>query len=183
MTLLLAHPTDENLGRFVEGTLEEPERAAIVAHIADCDDCRILVVDSATFTEPAKTESRKWWMGVAASIVIAAGSYSFWSMSQEPLTAMIEDSAKVSNGPIESRLHAFRYGPRRTNRGGDDETETAVYNLQGKAAEVLDRKGDAPKIVHARGVAHLLIAATARQNDQIDISAERKEAIASLVDA
>ena len=58
MTLLLAHPDAEDLGRFVEGTLDDPERAAIVEHIADCDDCRILVVDAAEFVEPAKTESR-----------------------------------------------------------------------------------------------------------------------------
>jgi anti-sigma factor ChrR (cupin superfamily) len=70
--MLLAHPEAEDLGRFVEGTLEDSERAAIVHHIADCDDCRMLVVDAAEFIEPAKTESHKWWMQIAASLVLVA---------------------------------------------------------------------------------------------------------------
>ena len=70
--MLLAHPEPETLGRFVEGTLDDPERAAIVQHIADCDECRILVVDAAELTEPAKIERHKWWMGVAASLMLVA---------------------------------------------------------------------------------------------------------------
>jgi len=55
------------LGRFVEGTLGEHERKAIVAHIADCDECRIVVVDAAEFVEPAIVHSeRRWWMSAAA---------------------------------------------------------------------------------------------------------------------
>jgi len=57
VTLLLDHPEAEDLGRFVEGTLDAPERAAIVDHIADCDDCRMTIVDAAEFIEPAKVES------------------------------------------------------------------------------------------------------------------------------
>jgi hypothetical protein len=57
VTLLLAHPEAEDLGRFVEGTLADHERAAIVDHIADCDDCRMLIVDAAEFIEPANVES------------------------------------------------------------------------------------------------------------------------------
>jgi tetratricopeptide (TPR) repeat protein len=183
MTLLLAHPTDEDLGRFVEGTLDDTERAAIVAHVADCDECRILVVDSAQFIEPAKRESRKWWLEVAASILIMAGGASFWYETRDPLTPVIKDSARLSRRLVEPRLGRFPYVARNTMRGSGDDIETAVYVLEGDVAEVLERKGNAPKIVHARGIAHLLTAATAKPEDQIEIAAQRRDAIASLVAA
>ena len=74
MTMLLAHPEAEDLGRFVEGTLDEPERASIVQHIADCDDCRMSVVDAAEFTEPEVKVERpsSRWMGIAASLMLVA---------------------------------------------------------------------------------------------------------------
>jgi hypothetical protein len=40
-----AHPDAEDLGRFIECTIDEPTLTDIVEHIADCDDCRIVVAD------------------------------------------------------------------------------------------------------------------------------------------
>lgn len=82
--MLLAHPEAEDLGRFVEGTLDDPERNAIVQHIADCDDCRVLVVDAAEFESQSVAEPRKWgiarWIGVAAAAVFVAmlGTFSHY---------------------------------------------------------------------------------------------------------
>lgn len=182
MTLLLTHPAAEDLGRFVEGTLPESERREVVAHIADCDECRILVVDSAEFIEPAKKESPRWWGAVAAAVmVIAVGGGWFWNVSRDPKASMASATAKVSNRPVEPRLSGFDYVPRVSKRGGDDgETDVPVLQLQEKAADVLERHGDSPKIVQAKGVAHLLLAATSDGNDNIDIQSERREAIAAL---
>lgn len=82
MTLLLAHPEAEDLGRFVEGTLDDPERAVIVDHIADCDDCRMLVVDAAEFESQSVPETHKWgvarWLAIAAAavFVVMLGTFS-----------------------------------------------------------------------------------------------------------
>ncbi|HEV7488642.1 MAG TPA: zf-HC2 domain-containing protein [Thermoanaerobaculia bacterium] len=82
MTMLLAHPESETLARFVEGTLDEPERAAIVQHIADCDECRIVVVDAAELESQSAVESHKWgvgrWLATAAGVVfvVSIGSFS-----------------------------------------------------------------------------------------------------------
>ncbi|HEV7426633.1 MAG TPA: zf-HC2 domain-containing protein [Thermoanaerobaculia bacterium] len=188
MTMLLAHPESESLARFVEGTLDEPERAAIVQHIADCDDCRILVVDAAEFESQNAVESHKWgvtrWLAIAASIVIVAGSSFLWYVSQDPLTPVIKASAGLSNRPIEPRLSRFRYVARNTMRGGhEDETEVSVLLLDQALAKVLERRGDAPRILHARGVAYLLSAATTKQSDRTNIEWERREAAAALVAA
>jgi len=80
--MLLAHPEAEELGQFVEGTLDEPERTAIVQHLADCDDCRMLVVDAAEFETQSAVEPQKWgiarWLATAAAVVfvVALGSFS-----------------------------------------------------------------------------------------------------------
>jgi tetratricopeptide (TPR) repeat protein len=186
--MLLAHPEAEDLGRFVEGTLDESERAAVVDHIADCDDCRILVVDAAEFESQSAVETQKWgvarWLAIAASIVIVAGSSFLWYVSRDPLTPVIKASAGLSNRPIEPRLSRFRYVARNTMRGGDeDETEVSVLLLDQAIAKVLERRGDAPRILHARGVAYLLSAATAKQSDRTNTEWERREAAAALIAA
>jgi tetratricopeptide (TPR) repeat protein len=80
--MLLAHPEAEDLGRFVEGTLDDPQRAAIVHHIADCDDCRMTIVDAAEFESQSAVETHKWgvarWLATAAAVafVVSLGSFS-----------------------------------------------------------------------------------------------------------
>jgi len=50
MTMTLAHPAAEDLGRFVEGTLDDAGRAAVVTHIADCDEFSILLGPDSDWT-------------------------------------------------------------------------------------------------------------------------------------
>jgi tetratricopeptide (TPR) repeat protein len=182
VTLLLAHPEAEDLGRFVEGTLEDPERAAIVDHIADCDDCRILVVDAAEFVEePAKTEShRNWWMAIAAAGVIAVSVTSFWYASRDHLLApMIEASSHLKARPTEARLTGFRFVPlNRMRGGGDTDVDTPAMQLGQEIGDVLDRRGDNVKTLHAKGIAHLLAASTATEANEI--RSERSSAVALL---
>lgn len=158
MTLLLAHPEAEDLGQFVEGTLNEPERAAIVQHVADCDECRMLVVDAAEFSEPAKTESHNWWMGIAASLILVAviGGFTF-NHFRDPLTKLEKSYAQVPNRPLEARLSGFSYTPRRNMRGAGDESDPLLDIMKGDAAAVAELTGNDAKTVHARGIALLLI--------------------------
>jgi hypothetical protein len=185
VTLLLAHPEAEDLGRFVEGTLDDPERAAIVDHIADCDDCRILVVDAAEFIEPAKVERHSnWWMGIAASVVIAVSVGSFWYVSRDPLVPVRAVSSKLTQRPTEARLAGFPFVELNRKRGGGDDTiDTAELELDGKIGDVLERQGDDPKTLHAKGVAHLLAAWRLTQERDVnvdEVKKERTEAVAEL---
>jgi len=187
--MLLAHPEAEDLGRFVEGTLDDPDRNAIVQHIADCDDCRVLVVDAAEFNEPAKKESSStWWMGVAASLIIAAGSYSFWYTSRDPRLPMITASSNLAKRPTEARLDGFSYVALKRTRGGSDDDDSAGYKLDEAIANVLDKRGNDPKTLRAKGIAHLLAASrvTVLQGTEPDqaaineIKSERSNAVAAL---
>jgi len=156
--MLLAHPEPETLGRFAEGTLADPERATIVQHIADCDDCRTLVVDAAEFIEPAKVESNKWWMGVAASLMLVAaiGGLSYHQL-HDPLATVKKDYGHVPNRPLEARLSGFQYVPRYTFRGDrEDESDPNVAIMKGDAAKAAQLRGNSAKTRHTRGIGLLL---------------------------
>lgn len=157
MTLLLAHPKAEDLGQFVEGTLIESARAAIVQHVADCDECRILVVDAAEFSEPAKSESHSWWMQIAASLILVAviGGFSF-NHFRDPLAKVKEAYGKVPNRPLEARLSGFPYVSRHVTRGRADESDPLLNIMKGQAVEATELPGDDAKTLDARGVGHLL---------------------------
>jgi len=180
MTPLLAHPTDEDLGRFVEGTLPDTERREVVAHIADCDECRILVVDSAEFIEPAKTESTKWWMAIAASLILALaiGGSAYWRL-RDPLAPVIEATSQLTKRPVEPRLAGFSYIDLNRMRGdAETEIDAPSMQLQEKIADVIERRGDDPKTLHAKGIAYLLAAATATEPNEV--KSDRTRSIAAL---
>lgn len=158
MTMTLAHPTDEDLGRFVEGTLDESERKAVVMHIADCDECRLIAVDSAEFVEPLVASApRRGWMAVAAVVVlvVTGGTFTYFQ-NRDPLTEVKEDFGQAENRPTEGLLSGFPFVKRTTFRGPNDETDPNLIVMQGHAAEVAGVRGDSTKIVHARGVARLI---------------------------
>jgi tetratricopeptide (TPR) repeat protein len=156
--MLLAHPEPENLGRFVEGTLDDSERAAIVQHIADCDDCRMLVVDAAEFIEPAKTESPKWWMGIAASLMLVAAIGTVTYHQLRDLEAGVKkEYAKAPNRPLEARLSGYSYVQRQNMRGGPgDDDDLASWGLKNAASELTTLSGTDAKTLHAKGIGFLL---------------------------
>jgi tetratricopeptide (TPR) repeat protein len=158
MTMTLAHPAAEDLGRFVDGTLDDAGRASVVAHIADCDECRIMVLDAAEFVEPAVAHSdRRWWVAIAATIVLVAAVGTFtYSRYHDPLAKVSDAYVQLSKRPIEGRLSGFPFVPWSANRGKSDETDAPLMILQWKAASVTELRGKDGKTLHARGVAHLL---------------------------
>lgn len=170
--MLLAHPEAENLGRFVEGTLDDAERAAIVDHIADCDDCRILVVDAAEFIEPAKVERHSsWWIGIAASLMLVAAIGGLTYRQFRDLEADVKkEYAKVPNRPLEARLSGYPYVRRGVNRGTEDEKPIQLEIMQGEAANLMQLDGTDAKTLHAKGIGFLLA----------DGDENRKQSIARL---
>jgi len=183
MTMTLAHPAAEDLGRFVEGTLDDAGRAAVVTHIADCDECRIVVVDVAEFVEPAVEHSdRRWWVATAAAVAILVGATFIWNAQRDPLTPVIEASAHQTKRHVEARLSGFQHRDWSALRGGGDQSESDLQEseLIVKIAEVLDRQGDDPKTLHAKGVALLLEATIDKESKPSEILEKRDRAVRTL---
>src|SRR6266404_5939083 len=113
MTMTLAHPPAEDLGRFIEGTLDDAARAAVVEHIADCNDCRIIVVDTTSFGEESAAKPRVAtgrWMAIAASVVMIVGAATLiWNAQRHPLAKLAATYAELKFRPVEGRLSGFPY--------------------------------------------------------------------------
>lgn len=88
-------PDPETLAAYIDDRLSAPDRAAVEAHLADCDACREVVVDtvatmpevdattppletpmSASITLPSSTarKARARWLTAAGAGVLLAGA-------------------------------------------------------------------------------------------------------------
>jgi tetratricopeptide (TPR) repeat protein len=136
----------------------------MVAHVADCDECRIIVVDATEFAEgPVLTlghSSTRTW-AIAASLVLIAATAAFvWRARQDPLEKVIESYGELKSRPIQARLSGFPYRePTIVNRGdrSTDESDPAQLRMEGEAGLVRQRSGNDATTLHARGVAHLVV--------------------------
>jgi tetratricopeptide (TPR) repeat protein len=159
MTMTLAHPEAEDLGRFAEGTLDDTGRAAIVAHVADCDECRIVVVDATEFVEPEVVHS-DWrrWVGVAAAVVlVVAGSTFIYRETRDPLAKTREAYSRLQNRPMDVRFGDFPYVPWRwASRGSNDEVDLSLEIMRGEAVEAAELRGQSAKTLDRRGIGLLL---------------------------
>jgi tetratricopeptide (TPR) repeat protein len=193
MTTTLTHPAAEDLGRFIEGTLGEPERAAVVEHVADCDDCRIIVVDATEFfakEHPVSQSNARWWMAAAAAVAIAVAGVWLVDARRDPLAPVREASTKLQSRLVAARLSGFAYAPTHTMRGPSETIDLAAYQVAAKADEVLQQRGDNSRMLHAKGVALLLkveaelpelTANNAQDNEaREELVKQRNEAVAKL---
>jgi tetratricopeptide (TPR) repeat protein len=202
MTTTLTHPEAEDLGRFIEGTLDAPSRTAVVEHVADCDDCRIIVVDASEFfakehpvlqtaddrvaafdvadARVAANGNGRWWMAAAAAIAITAGGVWLVDARSDPLAPSKQKSAGLPSRPVEARLNGFPYVAVHINRGGgEQETDSATLQLESEVQKVLERQGSSAKTLHALGVAHLLAAGLKKVDSQAS-DAERQNDAAEI---
>jgi tetratricopeptide (TPR) repeat protein len=204
MTPTLTHPEAEDLGRFIEGTLDEPARTAVVEHVADCDDCRIIVVDASEFfakEQPASLAEEqaaaqpsaggRWWMAAAAAVAIAVGGVWFVDARRDRLEPLKEADTKLPSRLVDGRLNGFGYHPPKKKLRGSGESESTdpgVYEVEAKADEVLERSGNNSTTQHAQGVALLmkveaqLSEHTESQDSEArqDLVNQRNEAVAKL---
>ena len=193
MTTTLTHPTAEDLGCFIEGTLDDQARAAIVEHLADCDDCRITVVDAVEFAEPAAFDEKVavkqsasgglWWMTAAAAIAIAVGGVWLVDAGRNPKAKMIEASTHLEARPVAARLDGFGYLPPKPSlRGGSGSTDPAAAQVELAAADVLNRSGNDARMQNAKGVAQLLYYEAQLAERDADTTDESRAERQKLVD-
>lgn len=177
------HPPAEDLGRFIEGTLDDAGRAAVVEHVADCDDCRIIVVDTTEFIEesvPVRRVANGRWMAIAASFILVIGAAALvWNAQRDRLSTVKEDYSKLSSRPVLGRLSGFAFVRLNNTRSGPQEdTDLAALMVQSEVGNILEHQGNSAKALHATGVAYLMRAQLEKgePNEQSDeLNRDRKE--------
>ncbi len=114
-----AHPEDEALALFAEGNLSDADRANVIAHVADCVECRetvaLLLVtsdDAAELVQPAAGQStdsrtkvptiplyRRWpiqLMALAAGLLILVSGYTLISNRRQQLAEVSTYNAALA---------------------------------------------------------------------------------------
>lgn len=129
------HPDAERLAEYVDGVLNAGGRAEVERHMADCAECRAVVMETTAFNQ-SETESqdalaanvipfrsRRWLTGVAAGLAVAAALLltvrvmrpdwlSATRGDRPELQELIAAVANEPTRPVEGRLSGgFKYSP------------------------------------------------------------------------
>jgi CHAT domain-containing protein len=159
-------PSPETLAAFAEGRLNGSERAAVVAHLDECETCTGDVALGMRAVEEEGTNvvrPRRWmpWLAaVAAAVVIVLSIPAVLQLRRSPIDRLVDAAPRTARG-VEPRLTGgFGWAPyhgseRSTvNRSSDP----AQMKLAGAAGEVVERAQNDPgaEAQHDAGVAMLL---------------------------
>ena len=161
----MTHPTPEALASFVDGTADAKTRAEVAEHIERCDDCLMVVGETARLLEEegaGKIRSRftPWMLLAAATAGVVFGAawlFRHRPLEGDPLTRLARASTSLRVRPVEARLYAFAYAP--LGSRGEAAADSELLRLHGVAGEVLrehDHGHNDAGGQHAAGVAALV---------------------------
>lgn len=158
------HPDAERLAEYAEGTLDVPARAEVERHLANCADCRAVVMETVAFLEanpashtPAATvipfRSRRSLTGVAAVLAVAAMlvlavflARPEWLSrrggDRPELQELIAAVANEPTRPVEGRMSGgFKYAPPPSpTRGARDREVSPEVRIAAAKIEQLSRE-------------------------------------------
>jgi hypothetical protein len=116
-------PSDEVLSAFVDGTLNEQERDAVVGHLTHCDKCYEVVSLAREMVEEVRVPKRRWFYATVAAVAAAIlvivfkfviqipGPYSPPSSTQMVAAlAKNTDAKSLSNSIRDERLVSYGFG-------------------------------------------------------------------------
>lgn len=164
---VMNHPTDQTLAAFVDGTLLAPERQEVIKHMADCAECRdivLLTTEIADVEAPVKAAATtvlpwrpKRWLPLAAAAVIAVVVVGITQRQGDPMRPIAHALQEMSERPMKARVSVdapYRQAPP-VLRGGKESNDyralMALSDAQDRAA-----KSGTVENLHALGVAQLI---------------------------
>ncbi|MCA9687133.1 MAG: zf-HC2 domain-containing protein, partial [Myxococcales bacterium] len=156
---MIEHPTDEALAAFLDGTLDEADRKAVIAHLDSCPRCFewVAEVSASLAEEPAQPQAvaegrsptpaaeptiRRFAppIALAASLALTIGLASLWwprSTAADRIAAAVGRSARelapLAGAPSEAGIAGFS-GRSRAARGvlaGATEVELSIARRAG----------------------------------------------------
>jgi cytochrome c-type biogenesis protein CcmH/NrfG len=152
-------PDAEDLGAYLEGTLDPERRAEISRHLLTCDACLLILRETTKYQRRgsrALTPSASVW-AIAAGLVIAlVGAAVFWiTRRADPVKELAATAQAADMRTFEGRLTDFAYAPYRAERSPSAADNTAVAAAaRGILSDVTPQSAID---WHAAGVAHLLL--------------------------
>lgn len=195
MTIQAEHspfPADETLAAYIDGTLDEKTRREVAEHVAECADCRDVLVAAGEFSAPrvvrGVTWSRNTSIGLAAAAAVAFAIFltplrdRVWPRDDIGRLAAVAPAER----PFDGRLSGFPHRERAAiYRGGPEEKPAPDdYKFLAVAAEVEERAAEHPdaRTLHAAGIAHLVDDKTANAVKNLENAVrEEKSPDASLL--
>lgn len=163
------HPEAQTMAAFVDGTLPPGEVAAVAEHLRGCGECRVVVGETARFTDEEEPQSRRsWWMYAAAILAVAIVATLVVlqvAHSRSPIDRLIA-FAPHEHRTVEARLSGFSWARLQAPTRGEPKPDPADLKFTGAAGDVLDATANRRDAAsgHAKGVAYLVIG---RRNDGI----------------
>lgn len=163
------HPGMETMTAFVEGTLPRPELAIVTQHLAVCEDCRLVVSETAWFEREEErrhaNERRmplKWWgvaAAAAASVAILSIPLTKWINRPQSPVSILLDAAPREHRTVEPRLTGFPWARLQAPPRGNVAPDPATLKIGGAAGIVLEKTAGqtAPASRHGAGLASLFI--------------------------
>jgi CHAT domain-containing protein len=175
-----AHPTScpesEDLGAYVEGTLDDRTMSEITAHIATCNGCLDAIAGAIRFRReehldeaaaPRRFPNRAIWLtAVAAAALVAVVGLSTLRHQHRSAVSPLESLAAAAPHDyrvVEARLTGFPWAAVRRYResGGNSmfNADPSYLKMVGAAGIVLEhsRNDNTADLAHAAGVAKLLL--------------------------
>lgn len=149
-------PSAEELGAYIEGTLDAARREEIGRHLLSCDACLLVIRETTRYRRGENRSSAKFW-AIAAGIAVAViGAIFLWvARREDPVKELAATARTAGSRTIEGRLADFAYTPYRAPRSPDFVGDPAVTAA---AMGVLsDTKPKSAEEWHAVGVADVLL--------------------------
>jgi tetratricopeptide (TPR) repeat protein len=184
------HPEAEQLAEYADGVLSAASRAEVDQHLADCADCRAVVMETMAFLEsnlanPASAaprvvpfRPRRWVRGVTVGLAAAAALMLairvarpewvgglFGPRGDRPeLEELIAAVAGEPTRPVEGRLSGgFKYGPPPSpTRGGADRAASPDVRIAAAKIEKAAGERETPEARAALGAALLVLGDTSQ---------------------
>jgi len=129
-------PGDEDLAAYIDGTLGKAESQRIKEHLADCEECFAIYMESLQFqldsgnvvAFPSKEGMRRrWWYEIAALLAVAVGAGGVYYALLAPPPAL--ESAELA-APLRGKQGvAEKFWLGRTTRGGGGEGESEMEGV------------------------------------------------------
>jgi tetratricopeptide (TPR) repeat protein len=161
-------PDNERLATFIDGRLRGEERKAVLEHIANCAECReiVMVADEVASSEAREENVVRGRFKPRMILPAAAAAAMVTVLFLGPFRDNDMEKLAKAAGKLDKRVTAarfsadFPYRSQRTLRSGDEaELDYEVGEVASEVAAKAEKKQNAGNL-HAAGVAYLLLGPT-----------------------